>query len=130
MTGIDAADNIFGMRRFLPIVACLLIAAWLTPAAGALAVGLHLELHHDGDHEMAPAVLEALAHGHRHSAEVPDHEHPAATEDASGPLPLPFATIAPTFIDVATEARRPAAPGWRLRGPPRALFYSHCSLLL
>ncbi len=119
------------------ILAALLLAVWLAPAASALAVGLHLALeHHEHEgrsHDLAD-LARAAAHGHHHppSAEA-DHDHELlvhgrvpATKPGSGPA----AVLPPTLCLGDALAERSGLESPRRRGPPLPLFTAHCSLLL
>jgi len=121
------------------LLSLLVLALWLTPAASALAVGLHLALDHHpgdgraGDQSAAIELAMAAVHGHRHDLEaVPNHEHPAPV--AGGPS---VHASAPAAADPPPTGRVPrlAGSGAGLlsparRGPPTLLYQTHCSLLL
>ena len=86
------------MGSFLRHVALASLVAGVLPQAAAAADALHVLLHHGEEHGNAVAVDSVLAalHGHEHSAETPDHEHPL-TMPASG--------------SVASHARGPLQEG-------------------
>lgn len=134
-------------------VSILLLAFWLTPSVGSLAVGVHLALdhhaaehhapghhateHHAGDGERARAVAELLrtaTHGHRHDPGVaPDHEHQARLDGlARAPVTPPDPAALPSVATASepTTGERSRADLRPRRGPPLPLFTCHCSLLL
>jgi hypothetical protein len=129
-------------RAFHRILAVCLLGLWLAPSAGALAVGLHVALAHDGGHhdhgdEGRPSarldeLLAAVAHGHRHSVDGPSHDHPAYVDAATGLSPGPSAALAVPAEPVAPSEDGHAEPGGsrHRRAPPGPLIYFHCSLLL
>ena len=121
----------------LVVVAILL--GWQAPGALALGVGLHLAVGHHGplgaSHEDELADLaRAATHGHHHDHEaVPDHGH-AATLDAHAGLPrLGMSSVAvlamPPSPSMTLAEGLPFDAASR-RGPPPALFRTHCALLL
>jgi len=106
------------MRSFLRQVALACIVAGVLPQAAAAADALHVLLHHGEEHGKAVAVdsMMPALHGHVHSAETPDHEHPltvatsgSVVSRARGPLPqaLPVGCVAafPSCASVDRLAR-------------------------
>lgn len=133
-------------RAFRRILALSLLGLWLAPGAGALAVGLHVALDHGGglDHRIQDhgdpghtsakldELVAAVAHGHRHSVEVPRHDHPAQLDASLAVSPAPStALIVPPAPAAATDEGHgePGASRHR-RAPPAPLFRVNCSLLL
>lgn len=122
------------LHRLLCLAVLLL---WTAPGVGASATALHVALDHHGSHSAGHSEeiadhLRGATHGHHHDLSVPEDEH-GATLRAPGPLPKPVAspvvaTSAPSASSVSGE-RSPLEIGSR-RGPPRALFATHCSMLL
>lgn len=117
-------------------LAVALVAAWLSPAAMATAVGFHVAAHdHGRAHERQHVVVldelrEALAHGHAHEIGVPEHDHRAAPEP---PTSLRVDTAVSAAPPVATAPMGPVAQ-WAAghapdRPPPVPLFTLHCALL-
>ncbi len=85
------------MRLFLRQVALACIAASVLPQAAAAADALHVLRDHGEEHGGAVAadsMMPAL-HGHVHSAETPDHDHPLTV---------------PAFASAVSHARRPLQP--------------------
>ena len=85
------------MRSILRQVALACIAASVLPQAAAAADALHVLLQHGEEHGNAVAVDSMLSvlHGHLHSAETPDHDHPLTV---------------PTSGSVVSHARGPLQP--------------------
>jgi hypothetical protein len=109
----------------------------MAPSLGAASTALHVALDHHGAHgaehaEEIANLARAATHGHPHDFTAPEHEHEAFLA-ASVPLPKPVVSVA--FALSAPLA--PSGPDARSRlelssrhGPPKALFTTHCSLLL
>ena len=127
-----------GVRAPLHRLLCLAaLVLWMAPSVAASSSALHVALDHHGAHggEHAEAIADlvrAATHGHHHDLMAPEHEHEASLR-APGPLPKPvacaaIAVSAPLTVSVPGERSR-LETGSR-RGPPRALFTTHCSLLL
>ena len=117
-------------RRFLAVLA---VAAWLTPAAGAMAISMHVARHHHDHghphHELGHELLTAL-HAHHHCEVLPHHDHSAPPSQPPSLKAESEAEPPPTLLETASvrtssDALSRAAPG---STPP--LFYSHCSLRL
>lgn len=112
----------------------LVVALWAMPAASAMALSLHVALdhhHHGDDSHHATADLLAVAHGHRHSQVVPDHEHSATSTEAAAvlrvvPADAPIGTLS-SFETRTPDTLRPLDSR---ADPPERLFTTHCSLLL
>lgn len=137
MPGVRSSRSVRGF--------CLiLLAAWLSPTAAALAMSAHLSLHHGADDDDHPAdhrdhaseiaELAALAeisgHGHSHGLSESPHNH-AATPRQSAPA-LAHAGGAP--VQLGTLSLLPgvqvaALPGAPPPAAPRLLFSLHCALL-
>jgi hypothetical protein len=66
------------MRSLLRQVALVCIAACLLPQVAAAADALHLLFEHGTEHGRGVTVdsMMPALHGHAHSAETPDHDHP------------------------------------------------------
>lgn len=79
-------------RRLLAGFAILGMIAPLWAAAG---VTLHVFFQHDKPSESDLVSLDALVHGHRHSADIPHHEHPlfAASAPAKTVGPASFGAL-------------------------------------
>lgn len=103
------------MRSFLRQVALACVVAGVLPQAAAAADALHVLLHHGDEHGNALAVdsMMLALHGHAHSAETPDHDHPltvptsgSVASHARGPLQqaLPVGCVA-TFASCAPVDR-------------------------
>ena len=114
--------------------ALLVVAVWTVPAAGAMALSLHVALdhHHQGEAgEHTAADLLAAAHGHRHPEVVPAHEHSATFAEAPSCL-----EAAPGLAPIAVQSIRTARTPDVLRlidsraSPPERLFSTNCSLRL
>ncbi len=130
-------------RTALRFVSVLVLSLWMTPGAGALAVGLHLAMDHHGPHGSHGAaehgleisdLLQTAAHGHHHpdAEAAPAHDHDATIEGAGSRL-RPSAPGIAVLKSASPEiglSERALAGGSLRRGPPRSLFTSHCSLLL
>lgn len=106
-----------------------LLAAWLTPGAIALGLGVHLDLHHG-----TPPAEWALAveHGHSHAAADPEHEHSGTRAEAARAAldPMTAGVTGDGPPALAIRERRPAPePSRPLRPPRPALFTLHCALL-
>jgi len=85
------------MRSFLRQVALASLVASVLPHAAAAADALHVLLHHGEEHRGTVAVgsMTPALHGHAHSADTPDHDHPltvptsgSVASHARGPLQL------------------------------------------
>ena len=83
------------MRSWLRYMALACIVASLFPQAAVTADALHVLLDHGMEHDHAVTVdsIMPVLHGHAHSAETPDHDHPltvptsgSAASHARGPL--------------------------------------------
>ncbi|HVS02930.1 MAG TPA: hypothetical protein VMT16_09180 [Thermoanaerobaculia bacterium] len=122
------------LHRLLSIAALLL---WMAPSVAASTTALHVALDHHGAHDSAHAeeiadLVRAVTHGHHHDLTAPEHEHEASLR-GPGTLPKPIASTAvavpsPPALSVPDE--RSLLETSSRRGPPRALFTTHCSLLL
>lgn len=128
LTDRDVAGRIGRiMRSFLRQVALACVIASVLPQAAAAAVALHVLLDHGEEHGGAVAfgsMVPAL-HGHVHSAETPDHDHPltvpasgSVASHARGPLQpaLPVGCVATcascvlvdvSAVDTRSATRRP-----------------------
>lgn len=86
------------MRSFLGQVAVACIVASMLPQAAAAADALHVLLDHavEHGHDVPVGSMLPVLHGHAHSAETPDHDHPLTV---------------PTLGSLATHARGPLQPG-------------------
>ncbi len=123
------------------LVSAFLLAVWMTPGAGALAVSLHEVLDHHHTHQNAecsleiPELVQTASHGHRHQDDAkaaPDHDH-EATIDGSGASPRPSVSSVVVAGSASRDAdlSKPALDdGFLRRGPPTPLFTTHCALLL
>ncbi len=111
------------MRSILRQVALACIAASVLPQAAAAADALHVLLHHGEEHGGAVAVdsMMPALHGHVHSGETPEHDHPltvptsgSVVSHARGPLQpaLPAGCVATcascVFVDVSAVCARSA----------------------
>lgn len=123
---------------FRRIVAVASLVFWTTPGACALAVGVHVAMDHrreEGGHlsRLFAELALAVVHGHHHHAAVaPDHEHPAAVDNAAEARTstMPFAFVREAVSVVPSRDSDTAFPLKHRRGPPDPLFRAHCSLLL
>ena len=132
-------------HRLLP---ALVLALWITPSAGALAVGLHVAFEHryddhhhdaahshddDHAHDLSTQARDAR-HDHHHDAEaVPDHDHesiPSGFAPLLRPTPDLIAVLSATADTGASLSSRSALDRPARRAPPRPLFTAHCSLLI
>ena len=111
------------MRSILRQVAVACLAASVLPQAVAAAEALHVLSHHGAEHSNAAALdsrMPAL-HGHAHSAETPDHDHPLTVPTSGnvlsqlrGPLPpaLPVGSVAAcascVLVDLSAVGARSA----------------------
>jgi hypothetical protein len=109
------------------MIAVLVLAFWMAPAAVSLSIGLHLLL--DDHHAAADSATES--HDHEVSAS-PDHLHAIVPTRVSAPSRIVVAAVLAPEI---TPARH--SDSWRLppqtfaHSPPStALFLSHCALLI
>jgi hypothetical protein len=122
-----------------PLVALALVVLWISPGAYAVALGLHVAFDHHAsgneDHDLTELAQDAV-HGHHHDdvAAASAHEHPATAHGPTAPCRLSLSPLGATlFTMVSTDAlikgsRASAGIAWR--GPPPALFTTHCSLLI
>jgi hypothetical protein len=109
----------------------------MAPSLGAASAALHVALDHHGAHgaehaEEIANLARAATHGHPHDLTAPEHEHEASLT-APAPLPKPVASVAvalsgPLALSGADERSRLELSS--RHGPPKALFTTHCSLLL
>ena len=81
----------FGRPRGPVLTACVLFL-WVLPAMAGLAMTVHAS-HHVHEHDYPAedpclSVSEWLSHGHEHSLDTPEHEHPAVSA-ATEPLRPP-----------------------------------------
>lgn len=119
-------------------IALLLLVSWLAQGAVASATALHVELHHHGSEDEAPAasdlalrMAEIVEHGHSHELTTPEHDHPAIAAERSAVGPAPPVGLPVETSHVASGAGSEALAGTAPpeRPPPRALFTLHCCLL-
>ena len=86
------------MGSLLRPVALACIVASMLPQVAAAADALHVVLDHGEEHghDVPVGSMLPVLHGHAHSAETPDHDHPLTV---------------PTWGSAATHARGPLQPG-------------------
>lgn len=129
-TGGGVPDNGAVRRSLVHRLSILaLLVAWLAPGTVALAIALHLDLHHG---ERAGELALAVEHGHSHAVADAEHEHPGTWVETVRAALDPIAAGATGVGPNLSEAREPGAvpgPSPPLRPPRPALFTLHCALL-
>lgn len=122
---------------FHRLLSLAVLLFWMAPSLGASITALHVALDHHGAHgtEHAEAIANlarAATHGHHHDLTAPEHEHEASLTPPA-PLPRPVVSVAVALsapLALSGQDERSRLELSSRRGPPEALFTTHCSLLL
>lgn len=88
------------MKRF---VVLMIISLWMVPAILGMGVALHLIVHHQDHHHHhpdyvhpAPVFAMSLVHGHVHTNDAGDHDHPAQITPLN---PVPTVRISMVVVE-------------------------------